>query len=294
MLYYWGDIGTLPSRTFFSTMALISKHLNADGSYYPIGGPSEIPFTMIPIIERAGGRVLVNAEVDEIFFTKGRVSSVCVRQGEEKFMIPCKMVVSDAGLYYTIKELVPTMVAKNSYYYDIANELCEPCMAVVSCYAGLKGTPEELGIKPQNYWFFVNGEDIDGEVKKFLSCDLKEVLSTDIPAGFISFNSAKDPEWGNLKERQGKTTMEIVVVVNWDWFKKWENVEHKDKEYKHLKEVFGNKMIAQACEMFPKIKDRILFRRVGTPLGYEHGIRKHHGALYGLDHNMDRLVVPFF
>ena len=292
LLYYWGDVGTLPSRTYFSTMALISKHLNLDGSYYPIGGPSELPFNMIPMIEKAGGRVLVSADVDEIFFTKGKVSSVCVKHDGEKFTIPCKMVISDAGLYNTIMKLVPTLVAKNSYYYEIANELSEPCLTVISCYAGLDGTPEQLGIKPQNYWFFLKGDDIDKEVKEYLNADLEDLIKPEagIPAGFISFNSAKDPEWNMLKERRGKTTMEIVIVANWDWFKDWENVEHKGTEYKHIKEAFGNKMIARAVEMFPKIKNRIIFRRVGTPLAYDHVVRKHHGGMYGLDHAMERLA----
>ena len=29
------------------------------GAYYPIGGASEIAFNIIPVIERAGGKVLV-------------------------------------------------------------------------------------------------------------------------------------------------------------------------------------------------------------------------------------------
>ena len=36
------------------------------GAYYPRGGPSEIPFQLIPIIERYGGRVMTGARVTNI------------------------------------------------------------------------------------------------------------------------------------------------------------------------------------------------------------------------------------
>lgn len=38
------------------------------GGAYPVGGASEIAFHIIPVIEAAGGKVLVRAEVNECFF----------------------------------------------------------------------------------------------------------------------------------------------------------------------------------------------------------------------------------
>ena len=37
------------------------------GGAYPVGGASEIAFHIIPVIEAAGGKVLVRAEVDDLF-----------------------------------------------------------------------------------------------------------------------------------------------------------------------------------------------------------------------------------
>ena len=36
------------------------------GASYPLGGTSEIAFQIIPIIERNGGKVMVNASVSKI------------------------------------------------------------------------------------------------------------------------------------------------------------------------------------------------------------------------------------
>ena len=57
--------GTLPSDTSFAMDAMLISHFQRGGSY-PVGGASEIAFHMIPIIERAGGKVLVRAPVTKI------------------------------------------------------------------------------------------------------------------------------------------------------------------------------------------------------------------------------------
>ncbi len=44
--------------------ALINHYLY--GASYPRGGASEIAFHMIPIIEKAGGKVLVRAKVSKV------------------------------------------------------------------------------------------------------------------------------------------------------------------------------------------------------------------------------------
>ena len=47
------------------------------GAFYPLGGTSEIAFQIIPIIERYGGRVLVDAPVSKILINeKGRANGI--------------------------------------------------------------------------------------------------------------------------------------------------------------------------------------------------------------------------
>lgn len=53
--------------------ALLIHHYKR-GAWYPRGGSSEIAFHMIPVIERAGGRVLVRASVSRILLTNGRAT----------------------------------------------------------------------------------------------------------------------------------------------------------------------------------------------------------------------------
>ena len=46
--------------------ALMHRHFAKSGTYFPVNGASEIPLSIIPTIERMGGRVLVKAEVGNI------------------------------------------------------------------------------------------------------------------------------------------------------------------------------------------------------------------------------------
>ncbi len=45
-------------------------HHSKRGVYYPKGGASEIPYRIIQVLERNGGKVLVNAPVSSILVDK--------------------------------------------------------------------------------------------------------------------------------------------------------------------------------------------------------------------------------
>ena len=67
------------------------------GSHYPVGGSSEIAYNILPVIEEAGGRVLVRANVTNILERGGRVCGVRVAKGTETHEILAPMVISSAG-----------------------------------------------------------------------------------------------------------------------------------------------------------------------------------------------------
>jgi all-trans-retinol 13,14-reductase len=69
------------------------------GATYPIGGASEIPYRIVPVIERAGGRVLMKAPVSQILTEDGRVTGVRVGNKESSAVdIFAPIVISDAGI----------------------------------------------------------------------------------------------------------------------------------------------------------------------------------------------------
>lgn len=69
------------------------------GSCYPVGGASEIPYRIIPVIERSGGRVLMKAHVSQILTENGKVIGVRVGSKENSAVdIHAPIVISDAGI----------------------------------------------------------------------------------------------------------------------------------------------------------------------------------------------------
>jgi len=52
--------GTCPDESSILMHALLLNHYMYSAAY-PVGGASEIAYNIIPVIERAGGRVLVRA-----------------------------------------------------------------------------------------------------------------------------------------------------------------------------------------------------------------------------------------
>ncbi|MGH9678450.1 MAG: phytoene desaturase family protein, partial [Candidatus Acidiferrales bacterium] len=61
----WGDYGLPPGQSSFAMHAMIAEHY-FEGAAYPVGGASEIAASIAPVIERAGGRIVISADVSEI------------------------------------------------------------------------------------------------------------------------------------------------------------------------------------------------------------------------------------
>lgn len=61
----------MPKEASFSMHSLLVWHY-MNGAWFPKGGASEIAYHMIPIIEKAGGAVLVRAPVNRILLNDAK------------------------------------------------------------------------------------------------------------------------------------------------------------------------------------------------------------------------------
>lgn len=66
---YYVILGVPPKESSFLINALLLHHYKR-GAYYPRGGASEFAFHIIPVIEQAGGAVLVRAPVQRILLNQ--------------------------------------------------------------------------------------------------------------------------------------------------------------------------------------------------------------------------------
>jgi len=287
-MYCWGDYGCPPSKSNFTMQALLNRHFMRAGAHYPVGGASEIAYNIIPVIERAGGRVLVRVNVTNIITKNGKACGVRVTKGSETQEIFAPMIISSAGLYNTFERLLPKEVASKSYYSQICADL-KPGIGAMNVFLGLNASAEELGLKRQNIWAF-NNNNIDYEGQKYFDLEVEDAMDAEVPLLFISFPSVKDPEWEKHPGRKDKTTCAIVTLANWDWFKKWEErqVKKRGDDYDEIKDSIGHKMIEQTCKLFPQIRDKIDVTEIASPVTNKYYIAQPHGEIYGLDHSMQR------
>merc|ERR1712106_87551 len=184
-MYCWGDYGCPPSKSNFTMQALLNRHFMRGGAHYPVGGASEIAYNIIPVIEKAGGKVLVRVNVTNIIAKNGKACGVKVTKGSETHEIFAPLIISSAGLYNTFERLLPKEISSKSYYSQICKDL-KPGIGAMNVFLGLNASAEELGVKRQNIWAF-NDSNIDYEGQKYFDMNVEEAMDAEVPLLFISF-----------------------------------------------------------------------------------------------------------
>ncbi|XP_047212063.1 all-trans-retinol 13,14-reductase-like isoform X1 [Girardinichthys multiradiatus] len=284
--YIFGTYGNKPKDASFAMHSLLITHY-LSGAWYPKGGSSEIAYHMIPIIEKAGGAVLVRAPVNRILFNDAKEAyGVSVLKGQEEVHVHAPMVISDAGIFNTYEKLLPKELQAMP---DIQKQLSmvKHGEGGLSIFVGLNGTKEELGLKASNYWIFAEN-NFDELMEKYMN-EEREKASKKIPLLFVASPSAKDPSW---EERSpGKSTLSLVSFAKYSWFEEWKDgkVTNRGADYKELKQAFINSALDVVMDVFPKItRDKIEYVDAGTPITNTHYIGAPKGEIYGVDHGIAR------
>lgn len=116
-----------------------------------------------------------------------------MKKGDQSYKIEAPIVISDAGLYNTFQKLLPLEVIKKSYFTDICDEM-KPGVAVMSAFIGLNASNEDLKLKRHNVWAFSTNE-AGTTFDEYMAQDVSQVMVSEVPLIFVSFPSAKDPNW---------------------------------------------------------------------------------------------------
>lgn len=269
----WMDYGLPPKQSSFAIHASIANHY-LRGASYPIGGASEIAAGIAPLIEQAGGTILINAEVREILLDQHqRAIGVRMADGRE---IRAKHIISDAGAMNTFVRLLPPSVSETLPLHRQLKAI-PPSTAHLSLYAGLKREAGEAEFAASNLW--IHGSyDHD---RNYSECSI-ENLDRPFPVMFFSFPSAKDPafaaHYGN------HSTVELIVPIPYQEFSLWAGTAWKKRnaEYLELKERIAEKLVNTLYEHVPKTRGKLDCCEVSTPLTTRHFANYAQGEIYGL------------
>jgi all-trans-retinol 13,14-reductase len=278
----FGNYGIPPTRSSFVIHAMVVSHYLYGGNY-PVGGSSRIVECIEPVIESAGGKVVIRAEVEEIIVKKNTAIWVKMANGDELF---ADKIISNAGAWNTYSRLIPQDF---KLPFDAANDLerVRPSTANMGLFLGLNGSDEELRLPKHNYWLY-DSYDIDGDLAEAIKSPHK-----DPPMGYVSFPSAKDPAWAS--ENPGKSTVQVISLADYEWFRKWEGDRWMKRggEYEELKDKLKGFMLTKLLKVAPQIEDKIEVCEVSSPLTTKHFANYQKGEIYGLEHTPERFRVKW-
>ncbi|KAB5553715.1 hypothetical protein PHYPO_G00041840 [Pangasianodon hypophthalmus] len=288
LCYIFGTYGNPPKEASFSMHSLLLCHY-LPGAWYPKGGASQIAYNMIPIIEKAGGAVLVRASVNRILLNAANEAiGVSVMKGQEEVHVHAPIVISNAGIFNTYQQLLPKEVQMKAAIQKQLSML-KHGEAGLSIFLGLNGTKDELGLKADNYWLFCEN-NLDELLNGYVTGEREESVKS-LPLLFVASPSAKDPTWE--QRMPGKSTMTVVSFAPYSWFEEWkdEKVKNRGVDYKELKATIINSVLEVVTQNFPKIKDRIEYMDAGTPITNQHYLAASKGEIYGADHGTSRFTA---
>ena len=279
----YGDYGLPPKESSFVMHAAVARHYFTGGSF-PIGGSSVIANSIDKVIEKAGGTILISAEVKEIIIKKNKAVGVKMKDGKAFF---AKKIISGTGIMTTYNKLIPAKIEEK---FEFKNQLQKVKRSVshACLYIGLDGSPEELNLPKTNYWIYPDKIDHTTAVNNYL-----KDLDADFPVVYISFPSAKDPDWSN--RYPGKSTIDIITLLPYDGFENWDGTRwmKRGEAYDQLKEKIAKRLLDVLYKHIPQAKGKIEHYELSTPLTTKHFINYDKGEIYGLDHTPKRFRQRF-
>jgi len=273
-----GNYGLSPKYSSFAAHAMVVGHF-MEGGYFPKGGPEQIWKKTLEKLCAQGGKVYTNSDVKEIVTENKRVKGIKIG---DRF-IACKSVISNAGIHNTFNQLLSDK-AKQKNNFDFQN--LKPSVGHMCLYVGLDRSDEELKLPRYNVWCYDN-DNFDDVFENITLQDAPKKFA------YISFPSAKDPEW--QEKHPGTATIQALSIGRYEWFLKYEAQpwNKRGEEYISLKKEFEETMIKRLYKLFPQIKGHVVAIEVSTPLSTRHFSNYQHGEIYGLEHSPDRFELPF-
>ena len=273
----WGDYGLPPSQASFLMHAVLVKHYLAGGNY-PVGGSWKIAATITPVIRAGGGEVFTYAKVKELLIEDGRCAGVVLESGDA---IRAKQVISSVGARLTFGQLLPQAERARHGYEEKLSQV-RASFSSLTLFLGFKGSAKELGLPKTNLWIYPS-PDHDGNLARYMKDP-----SAPFPLVYVSFPSAKDPEWD--QHYPGKSTVQVITGARYDWFERWRGTtwQQRGGDYEDFKERLTQRLLAELYRQMPQLEGKLDFAELATPLSTEWFHLYDRGEIYGLDHDVQR------
>lgn len=243
--------GTIAAEVAFMFADWYRPNVKLD---YPIGGSGALVDALVRGLTKHGGKLILNAHVEQILVQNNRAVGVRLRNGKE--IRANKAVVSNASVWDTLKLIPEGAVSK---HYVKQQQAIPECDSFMHLHLGIDATglQKDLGI----HYIVVN--------------DWNRGITAPQNLVLISIPSVLDSSLAP----PGKHVIHVYTPGN-EPFSIWQGMERNSKEYALLKQQRAEVMRQALARIIPDICDRTEVNLVGTPLTHARFLRRHHGS-YG-------------
>ena len=273
-----GDHGMAPSRAPTALHAGLQGYY-FDGGCYPRGGAHAIPEALVGQLRRHGGEVVLRAEVDRILIEGEKVLGVRLADGRE---VRAAIVVSNADPGVTWGRLV----APEHLGWRLRRriERLHYSVSTLSLFMAVDMDLRAAGVDSGNIWFS-RTSDIDAAYE-FAE---RPALSgaEEIPGLFFNATTLKDP---SLRS-DGLHTVEAMALSSVEPFARWKDRAPgtRGEDYASLKAALAERILDAVDCIVPGLRERTVFRALGTPLTNVHFLHATRGGIYGTEKTLDNL-----
>ena len=273
----WGDYGLPPAQASFLMHAVLVKHYLAGGNY-PVGGSWKMAATILPVIRAGGGEVFTYAKVKEILVENGRACGVVMENGDA---LRAPRVISSVGARLTFGQLLPEAQRKQHGYEEKLTQV-RASFSSLTLFLGFKGSAADLKLPKTNLWIYAS-PDHEGNLARYM-----QDPEAPFPLVYVSFPSAKDPEWDS--HYPGKSTVQVITGARYDWFERWRGTtwQQRGADYETFKQKLTDRLLAELYKQMPQLEGKLDFGELATPLSTEWFHLYDRGEIYGLDHDSQR------
>ena len=221
---------------------------------YPLGGSGAIVDALVSGLARHGGKLLLNAHVEQIVVEDRHAVGVKLRNGDT--IRARQAVVSNASVWDTLKLIPDTAVPVSFREQRAATPECDSFMHL---HLGIDAT----GIRADLacHYIIVNDWSLGVAAPQ-------NVIVVSIP-------SVLDPTLAPA----GKHAIHVYTPGN-EPYAPWHGLDRRSAEYQQLKEQRAAVMWQALERVIPDIRSRCELTLVGTPLTHGRYLRRHHGS-YG-------------
>jgi all-trans-retinol 13,14-reductase len=273
-----GDHGMAPSRAPTALHAGLQAYY-FDGGCYPKGGGHLIPETLSRHIVAHGGEVTLRTGVERILVENGCALGVRLADGRE---VRADVVISNADPGVTWGKLVPPEHVSRKLRRRI--EHLHFSVSTLSLFMAVDMDLRAAGIDSGNVWFS-RTTDVDAA---YAYAERGELTGKEpIDGVFFNATTLKDP----TMRSDGLHTVEAMALSSVAPFARWQELPpgQRGDDYKQLKADLTERIL-DAVECFvPGLRERTVFRALGTPLTNVRFLNATRGGIYGTEKTLGNL-----